>query len=357
MRVSDSSSPSPTYSVCGLRVRSDRHIPDLVPVPVSVSAEFGNADVEITFQEHPESSRFEQQTLRYSSDQSGSNGEPTVRLWEIASSSLCLLYHLVYGDGTKFVIDEAGSKVWASWASESTFEDTLTYLLGPVLGFVLRLRGVTCLHASVVAIDGVAVALAGPAGAGKSTAAAQFAGMGYPVLSDDIATLEPAGAGFLVQPSPARLRLWPSSVEHLYGRADALPRLTASWEKRYLDLRTRDRCFQSTPLPLAAIFVLSNSQAAGEAIEEIPRAAAMMQLLANVYVNYLLDDSFRERDFVRIAKVVNTIPVRRVNLRHNFAALEHMCRLIAADLDQMRNCERQAHVGRDDSPSFVSCLD
>lgn len=351
MRVSDSSSPSPTYSVCGLLVRSDRHIPDLIPAP----AEFSSADVEITFQQHPESSRFEQQALRYSSNQLAPNGEPTVRLWEIASQAL--LYQLVYGDGTKFVIDQAGSKVWASWASESTFEDTLTYLLGPVLGFVLRVRGLTCLHASAVAIDGVAIALAGPAGAGKSTAAAQFAGMGYPVLSDDVATLEQAGDSFVVQPSPARLRLWPSSVEHLYGRADALPRLTASWDKRYLDLRTRDRCFQSTPLPLAAIFVLSNSQAPGEAIEEIPRSAAMMQLLANVYVSYLLDDSFRERDFVRIAKVVNTVPVRRVNLRHDFAALEQICHSIVTDFSRARNIKGRVADDRAAPASFVSCLD
>jgi hypothetical protein len=355
MVVSDSSSPSTTYFVCGLHVRSDRHIPDLIAIPVA--AEFGSADVEITFQEHPESSRFERQTLRYSSNQVAPNGEPAVRLWEIASSSLCLLYQLVYGDGTKFVIDEAGSKVWASWASESTFEDTLTYLLGPVLGFVLRLRGVTCLHASAVAIDGVAVALAGPAGAGKSTTAAQFAGMGYQVLSDDIATLEPAAAAFLVQPSPARLRLWPASVEHLYGGPDALPRLTASWEKRYLDLQAGDRRLQSSPLPLAAIYVLSNPQSPAAEIEEIPRAEAMMQLLANVYVNYLLDGRFRERDFVRIAKVVNAVSVRRVNLRHDFAVLEQICRSIATDFSQARNLQGRVEADRAAPSSFVSCLD
>ncbi len=192
MGQSDSLPSKPTYSVCGLHVRSDRYIPDLIP------AEFGSADVEITFQKHPDSSRFEGQTLRYSSRNAALDGEPTVRLWEIASP--VLLYELVYGDGTAFVIDGAGSRVWATWASESTFEDTLTYLLGPVLGFLLRLRGVTCLHASAIAIDGVAIALAGTAGAGKSTAAAQFASMGYPVLSDDIATLEEAGTSFRFSP-------------------------------------------------------------------------------------------------------------------------------------------------------------
>ena len=349
MGESDSLPANSTYFVCGLHVRSERRIPDLIP------AESCDADVEITFQEHPESLQFgERRKLRYSSSELAPSGGAAVRLWEI--SSPFLLYSLVYGDGTKFVIDRAGSRVWATWGRESTFEDTLTYLLGPVLGFVLRLRGATCLHASAIAIDGVAIALTGPGGAGKSTAAAQFASMGYPVLSDDIATLEESGTAFLVQPSPARLRLWPSSVEHLYGRPDALPRLTPSWEKQYLDLRTGGRQFQSIPLPLAAIYVLSDPQCPADEIEEIPRSAAMMHLLGNVYVNYLLDGSFRRRDFVRIAKVVNTVAVRRVNLLHNFAALEQTCRSIIADTYQARSRNRLPPVGESAPSSFISCL-
>jgi len=355
MGESESLPPNPSYSVCGLCIRSDRRIPDLNPT------DSGRADVEISFQEHHEAFRFHaQQTLRYSSNQLAANGEPTVRLWEIASQPL--LYQLVYGDGTKFVIDEAGSNVWASWASESTFEDSLTYLLGPVLGFVLRLRGVTCLHASAVAIDGVAIALVGPAGAGKSTAAAQFAGMGYAVLSDDIVTLEQAAASFVVQPSPARLRLWPASVEHLYGRPDALPRLTPSWEKRYLDLRTGNRFSQSGPLPLAAVYVLSDPGGATAEIAEIPGSAAMMRLLGNVYVKYLPDGRFRERDFVRIAEVVKTVPVREVKVRHDFAALEKTCRSIVTDFCQVRRVNPQIERGQIQTgpptpASFVSCLD
>jgi len=340
--------PNPTYSFCGLCLRSDRCIPDLIP------AESADADVEITFREHPEDLRSqEQQTLRYASHEFGLSGEPAVRLWEIASPSL--LYQLVYADGTTFVIDEAGSRVWATWAAESTFEDTLIYLLGPVVGFLLRLRGVTCLHASAIAIDGAAIALAGPGGAGKSTAAAQFASMGYPILSDDIVTLQEAGTSYLVQPAAARLRLWPPSVEHLYGRPDALPRLTASWEKQYLDLRTGDLRFQSSALPLTAIYVLSDPPGPAGEIEEIPRSVQMMQLLGNVYVNYLLDDIFRERDFVRITKVVNTVAVRKVNLQNNFAVLARTCRAILTDLFQTRDCDRQAK-GDGKVSSLVSSL-
>lgn len=346
--MGDTDSFSPIYLVCGLRVRSDRRIPDLLPVDP------GPVDVAVQFLGHSQSELFDgERTLRYASRALTESGESTVRLWQI--SSPISLYQLTYADGTQFVIDEPGSKVWATWGAGSTFEDTLTYFLGPVLGFVLRLRGVTCLHSSAVAVDDVAIALTGTSGAGKSTMAAQFSSMGYPVLSDDITTLGGSAASFVVQPSTGRLRLWPSSVEHLYGHAHALPRLTPSWEKQYLDLRTGGRRFQSAPLPLGAIYVLNQGQESADEISEITGSAAMMQLLGNVYVNYLLEEDFRQRDFVRIAKLVNAVPVRKVNLRHNFEMLAQTCRAIACDFRRIRN--RRPIQNGPSTSMFVSCVE
>src|SRR5215213_5406611 len=131
-----------------------------------------------------------------------------------------------YPDGTRFLLDREGREVWAAWSADATLEDTATYLLGPVLGFVLRLRGVLALHASVVAVGDRAVALAGPAGAGKSTAAAAFARAGHPVLADDVAALDPDGDGFGARPAYPRLRLWDDSAGALFGADEPLPLLT-----------------------------------------------------------------------------------------------------------------------------------
>src|SRR5262249_22183040 len=153
-----------------------------------------------------------------------------------------------------------------------TLEDTATYLLGPVLGFILRLRGVTCLHASAVAICDQAIAILGPAGAGKSTTAASFARAGYKVLTDDIVALDERGDAFLVQPAYPRVRLWSESVNALFGTEDALPLLTPTWDKRYLDLQANISCFQEHPLPLAAIYLLDkrSSDPAAPFIEAVP---------------------------------------------------------------------------------------
>ena len=97
------------------------------------------------------------------------------------------------------------------------------------MALVAQIRGTTCLHGSAVAIDGMIVALLGPQGAGKSTLAGAFARAGFPVAADDIILLAETETGFLVEPTYPVLRLWPSSVEILFGHKDALPRLTPGW--------------------------------------------------------------------------------------------------------------------------------
>src|SRR5262249_11300592 len=141
-------------------------------------------------------------------------------------------------DGMQFILDRSGSEIWATWPDPMCAEDAVSYLLGPVFGLVLRLRGFFTLHASVVCIGDVAIAVAGSPGAGKSTTAAALAHHGCPVLSDDIAALRELDGDILVQPAYPQLNLWPSSVEALYGAKDRLPPIAPNWDKRYLDLRT-----------------------------------------------------------------------------------------------------------------------
>jgi len=77
--------------------------------------------------------------------------------------------------------------VVATWAGPIVRSKTQLHICLPVLGLLLRCKGVTCLHASAVSFGEHSVAFVGPAGAGKSTTAATFARQGYGVISDDIA--------------------------------------------------------------------------------------------------------------------------------------------------------------------------
>jgi hypothetical protein len=241
-------------------------------------------------------------------------------------------YRFLYGDGTEFAVDRRGETVWASWPPPYTLDDAATYLLGPVLGFVLRLRGVTCLHASAVAVGDRAIAFVGPNGAGKSTLAATLALRGERVLTDDVLALSIRSGQILVHPGYPRVRLWPASVLGLYGAEDALPRLTPTWEKCYLDL-IPPRRFQDRPLPLAAVYLL-DERGNGPGlprIEPVPAAVGLLDLAADTYVNYLLDRAMLAQEFEVLAKLASLVPVRRVVARDELAAVAALCDAVLDD--------------------------
>jgi hypothetical protein len=313
------------YSAFGLVLDANRPVAGLLPV-----AGAGPVDTRIWLDAMPPRDlRRLPAELWYVSDE----GEPAgLCVWRIAGGEY---FTLLYADGTQFVVDRAARNVWTAWADSSTLEDTLTYLLGPVLGFVLRMRGATCLHASAVAVGGQAVALVGPATAGKSTLAAAFSQAGHAVLSDDAVALAERDGRFCVRPAYPRLRLWPETVERLYGSADALPALTPTWEKRALDLAPDGGRFQPDPLPLAAVYILAERGPHAEPrFESLRRSESLLQLIANTYVGYLLDAAGRREEFTTLGRLVDAVPVRRVVPADDVAGVARLTRRMLEDFER-----------------------
>ena len=122
-------------------------------------------------------------------------------------------FELVYSDGARFVVDADARRVWGTFRPPLTNADLATYFLGPVLGFILRRRHVTSLHACAVEFCGQAVAFSGDAGFGKSTTAAALALRGVPVLSEDISPMQESAGRFHIFPGYPRVCLWPDSVD------------------------------------------------------------------------------------------------------------------------------------------------
>ncbi len=326
------------YSVYGLRLCANQAIPGLVPIPPAQGI-----DVQVWLNVRPawlSDLLKESQPIWGTGRSRDKRGEPTLKVWKPEGGEY---FRLLYQDGTEFVVDRKGTQVWADWSAAATIDDTATYLLGPILGFALRLRGVTCLHASAVVVGDRAIALLGPPGAGKSTTAAAFARLGYPILSDDVVALADQCRTFLVQPAYPRLRLWPSSVQFLYGSSDALPRITpadgssAWWDKRHLDLSENGYRFQQEPVPLAAIYSLSerHPDRAAACVEEVLAPDGLITLVANTYTNYLLDMAMRAEEFELLGRIMAGVPLRRVCPTTDPASLPQLCELILDDVQAL----------------------
>jgi hypothetical protein len=242
-------------------------------------------------------------------------------------------YDLAYSDGARFFVDETAGRMWGTTHPPLLPEDISLYFLGPVMGFLLRHHHVTCLHASAVELQGHAVLFTGDAGFGKSTTAAALALRGAPVLCEDIVPIELIGSSYWAIPGYPRVCLWPDAVAKLVGDVDSLPRLSPNWEKRYLPLDGVRANFAAEKKPLGLIYLFGERSSGGDAprIEEVRPREALLGLVQNTYMNWLLDRDQRAVEFDELWKVVQSVPVRRVVAHENGAMLPVLCERIFED--------------------------
>ncbi len=261
-------------------------------------------------------------------------GDPAFTLTALGREEL---FELAYSDGTRFVVDRAAQQIWGTCPPPLTVEDIATYLLGPIMGFVLRRRGILSLHASAVCVDGQAVVLCGESESGKSTTAAALALQGIPVLCEDIAALTKEGDRLQVEAGYPRICLWPDAVRNLYGTADALPLLTPAWGKRYLPLDGGSAKFEPHRRPLSAIYLLAPRVSGNDAprIEDLSARESLLELVQNTYMNWLLNRTQRSAEFDLLSRLVTQVPVRRIVPHTDTDRIGALCDLIISDAERL----------------------
>ena len=292
------------FSLYGLRVDSP------VPLPGEPVSSEAPGDVIVHFGARPPAARgwSEEDARAVHRSETTLHGIPVLTADQPGDEGWL---RLRYAEGIRFHISADGDEVWSDWRAPLAEADAVAFLVGPIFGVVLRRMGVLTLHASAVVLHGRAWAFLGPRGSGKSTLAAAFARAGTPVLTEDALALRPGEDGWIAAPAYREIRLWEEGARLVASAGAALPALTPTWPKGRLDLTERGLPFASASVPLGGCFILEDYGAAGvpPRTTRLEPGAATIELVANVYVNYLATADELASELVVLADVARRVPV------------------------------------------------
>ena len=272
------------YVVAGLIISSEIELPELLPCP----QDGGEPDVEIRLAPVPAGLPL---AVQATSEAEIADNEVLLKIPGVAR-------YLISG-GRQIRI-EAETGVGA--------QEVRLFLLGSALGAIYFQRGYLPLHASVVVINGSAVAFAGDSGAGKSTMAAWLNAAGYPLLCDDVCVVRFAEHEIaMAYPGYPRVKLWSDALQEFEIDPRALQRDYFRADKFHVPVPER---FWIDPVPLRHINVLQFSAAATQPrIAEVSPTNAVVLLRDNTYRYQFISGLGLTRqhflDCVRLARRTN----------------------------------------------------
>jgi hypothetical protein len=217
-------------------------------------------------------------------------------------------FRLRFPERADFELDARGTRLVAAPLPGTSDEMLRHLLLDAVLPLVVHLRGGEALHATAVKTPRGVVAFLGESGAGKSTLAASFIDAGCELVCDDCLALARAPDGaVLAVPGYEGLRLHDDTG---------------------MKRRIRRGGLLGAPAPLAALYALERGPLA---VERLSPAEAFMALVA---ATYRLDPSDRARLEAQhrvLEAVVARVPVKRLRVPGDLAALDAVRAVVLAD--------------------------
>jgi hypothetical protein len=197
------------------------------------------------------------------------------------------------------------------------------------LGVLLYQRGLTLFHASVVALNGGAVAFLASKGWGKSTMAAYFHNLGRCLLADDILAINLVDDIPMVFPGFPQLKLWPDSMTAIGQPPESFPRLRSDLDKRNYRVTNG---YSADPIPLRCIYLLDYGLEL--TLERVQAGQAVLDLLPHWYCVRFGKDALKSLGhsihFLQCARLATHVPVYRLKRPPSLAALPEMAELIEA---------------------------
>ncbi len=304
----DVSGATHRYRLHGLRLASDRPLPELAGVTLPA-----RAPVDLVLRTRtPESPRRDPVTWL-------TRGRSWLRVGRTASG-----YLLSIAGGNQFHVDDRGARIDGARAAGTPWPEFRHLFLDHVLPRVLSLRGRLSLHATAVLLPRGLAAFLGPAGMGKSTLAASFVADGRPIWCDDCLTLDELAGRIRAIPSHPGFRLAPDSARSL-GFAGDLVRSTG---KRVF---AGDGSATSRPRKVAAIYRLARTSGRMPRIEPLPAREAFLEIVSAAFSLDPEDRASHARRFELVGRLTAALEVKRLLLPRRFESLPAVRALVLAD--------------------------
>ncbi|WP_435093007.1 hypothetical protein [Halorubrum sp. N11] len=295
----------PSYSAFGLTVRSDLDLPEL---PRQDGPANEPTDVTVTV------GGVNRPGLAAATNGTVEHAGPT---------EYYLTYELVdvaVRDGREIVVDPKG---------DVPREILRHVVLGPAFNHLLHQRGHFVLHASVVEVDGTAVAFLGDSGQGKTTTAMAFLLEGHRVLSDDVATIVSGDTGPAVRGGYPAIKLDPAVVERFDVPVGEPQGISDARERHFYPLPYEQ---PSEPVSLARVYVLEDANRLE--ITGMRPKTGIMKLIENTYTTGLLsDDATAVSNFDRCADLASAVPVKHLRRPRDLNGLSRLVNQVIDDLD------------------------
>lgn len=234
--------------------------------------------------------------------------------------------HIDFQNLFAFTVSPDGTAIRCLLRRAATMTSLQAYLFGQVMSFALLKMGAEPIHATVLELEGVGVALMGQPGMGKSTLAAGLLREGCRLLTDDLMVLQ--GPRLMVQPGVSRLKLFPEAATRLLPvKGEPMNPITPK-----LVLPLAGPLFASLPVPLRHIYVLRAGTGDRVTIRTLSRRSGFLELTRNTF-NTSIDVPQRlEQQFRAAADVAAKVSVKSLTYLRDFEMLPTVVERILRDI-------------------------
>lgn len=233
----------------------------------------------------------------------------------------------------EFMVSSDGRRIGARPITDVPREAFQTYLLGQVLSYALLKMGMEPLHATVLVVDGWAVALLGASGRGKSTLGAAFLKAGHQLLTDDLLVLKKEADGFSAYPGLPRIKLFPEVAKAFLGEAAGTP-MNPQTTKLVIPLKPGH--VAQAVSPLKAIYVLrpptAQARSKRVAIRPLRPCKAVVKLVGSTFNTVIRSPDRLARQFLQAAKLAARIPVKSLGYPRDLAQLPLVVETVRSEL-------------------------